>query len=100
MEADPFELELRATFADFAEPYGGTETFPPSVSNTANNSYQDMGSLGEVFVPRHLFQDALIRLCNVFLAPEFIERALERCVDFDHTMNELTLSEFRSLYRR
>lgn len=81
---DPEELEVRDTFDDFA-------------TLTVHDGFtvDDHPSLA-----RSSLQDALIRLFNRHIAEETIDYEMSNCVECDASYDELTYTEFKSLYYR
>lgn len=81
---DPEELEVRDTFEDFS-------------SQAAHDGF----TVDESFtLARSSLQDALIRLFNRHIAEHEIDYEMSSCVECDASYEELTYTEFKSLYYR
>lgn len=85
-ELDPEELEVRDTFEDFSSSQAAQEGF------TVDESY--------VTLPRSSLQEAFIRLFNRYIGEEVIDYEISNCVECDASYEELTYTEFKSLYYR
>lgn len=79
---NPEEQEIRATFDDYAVEFGGND-----------------GWASTPMMPLYSLQEALIRVFNVFISQELIDAAALDSGEIEMSMEEITLHEFRGIYR-
>ena len=83
---DPETQVVNHTFYDFADHLENGD------DNNSNNSTP--------LLPMKNLQQALIQLLNRHIPSTLIEDALKDCGGFDSSIEELTLPEFRGIYKR
>lgn len=80
--ADPEEMEIRATFDDYAVDAGAAE-----------------GWASTPMMPLYMLQEALIRICNTFISNDLIEQAVMDSGEIEMSMEDITLHEFRGIFK-